>query len=127
MVFKNRTRFEVYNINYKNYNIEMRKIFVAFAAALLVTAGNAVSLRQFQPRDNNELAPVEDNQNNDNFDQRPFSPQQNGEEQPPKPRKKKGPRPPRRQDGEGNFEQPQPGNEGWNQEGPSNEEVKTFS
>ena len=105
----------------------MRKIFVAFAAALLVTAGNAVSLRQFQPRDNNELAPVEDNQNNDNFDQRPFSPQQNGEEQPPKPRKKKGPRPPRRQDGEGNFEQPQTGNEGWNQEGPSNEEVKTFS
>jgi hypothetical protein len=39
----------------------MRKIFVAFAAALLVSVGNAVSLRQFQARDANDLANVDGN------------------------------------------------------------------
>ena len=38
----------------------MRKLFVALAAALLVTAGNAVTLRQFQPRDTAALAQSEE-------------------------------------------------------------------
>ena len=97
----------------------MRKIFVAFAAALLVTAGNAVSLRQFQARDNNELAPAQQNNNNDgSFETRPEAPQQDGEQQQaPRPPKKRGPRPPpRRQDGETQQNEEKP-----------EREVKTFA
>jgi hypothetical protein len=54
----------------------MRKIFVAFAATLLVSVGNAVSLRQFQARDANALATGEDN----SFQRpAPREDQQNGE------------------------------------------------
>ena len=73
----------------------MRKIFVALAAALLVSAGNAVSLRQFQARDTAALAAPQNN------DQRPTAPRDGGE-QPPRPRgeeeEKRPPRPPRREE-----------------------------
>ena len=88
----------------------MRKIFVAFAAALFVSVGNAVSLRQFQARDNNALANGDDN----NFQRpAPREGQENDEQRPPKDGRKRAQKlpPPRRprQDEENDEERPPQG------------------
>ena len=88
----------------------MRKIFVAFAAALLVSVGNAVSLRQFQARDNNALANGDDN----NFQRpAPREGQENDEQRQPKDGRKRAQKlpPPRRprQDQENDEDRPPQG------------------
>jgi len=71
----------------------MRKIFAALAAALLVTAGNAVSIRQLQPRDN--LPPAPQDAPRPAYDSR----QGVDDKRPPAEEgKKPAPRPPRRDD-----------------------------
>ena len=106
----------------------MRKIFVAFAAALLVSVGNAVSLRQFQARDANALATAEDN----NFQRpAPREDQENDEQRPPKEGRKRAQNRPRRPEeqppaeGEENKERPPRENE--EEQRPAEDNVETFS
>ena len=104
----------------------MRKIFVALAAALMVTAGNAVSLRQFQARDPAALAAP---QNNNQRQPAPRDGHFSGGEQPPRPRdqeeEKRPPRPPRREEGEAPEEAPSETEEEEHFEGL--EEFSTFA